>query len=316
MARLAFFGTPTLASTCLQALLDRRVPHGGDGHDVVVVVCQPDRPQGRGQKLEAPPVKQLALRNGIEVLQPSTLKKDTPDGEAFFARFAALHVDLAVVAAYGRIVPRRVLDLPPRGFVNIHASLLPRWRGAAPIQRALQAGDAQTGVCLMHMVPALDAGDVYASDVVAITDDDDGATLTDKVAACGAGLLVRHLDDLLTGRLPRVPQSDDGVTYAEMLTKDEARVPFEKSARAAFDHCRAMAPWPGSQTTIDGEVVKLFAPALTDVDTSGLVPGTLVDVDRDRGALFACADRAIAFRDVQRPSKARVAAWQWAQGRR
>ena len=313
MARLAFFGTPALAATCLQALLDRHDKHE---HDLVVVVCQPDRPQGRGQKVEAPPVKQLALTRNIEVLQPSTLKKDTPDGEAFFARFAALQVDLAVVAAYGRIVPRRVLDLAPRGFVNIHASLLPRWRGAAPIQRALQAGDRQTGVCLMHMVPALDAGDVYAKDTVAISDDDDGATLTDKVAACGAGLLSRHLDDLLAGRLARAPQPDDGVTYAEMLTKDEANVPFEKNARAVFDHCRAMVPWPGNHTTIDGELLKLFSPSLTDVDTTGVAAGTLFDVDRDRGALFACADRAIAFAQLQRPSKARVPAWQWAQGRR
>jgi methionyl-tRNA formyltransferase len=313
MARLAFFGTPTLAATCLQALLERHDKHE---HDVVVVVCQPDRPQGRGQKVDAPPVKQLAQTRGIEVLQPSTLKKDTPDGEAFFARFAALQVDLAVVAAYGRIVPRRVLELPPRAFVNIHASLLPRWRGAAPIQRALQAGDAQTGVCLMHMVPALDEGDVYATDTVAVTDDDDGATLADKVAACGAALLARHLDDLLAGRLARVPQGSEGVTYAAMLTKDEANVPFEKRARAVFDHCRAMVPWPGNQTIVDGETIKLFAPSLTDVDTSGVVPGTLVDVDRDRGALFACADRAVAFAQVQRPSKGRVPAWQWAQGRR
>jgi methionyl-tRNA formyltransferase len=310
MARLAFFGTPALAATCLQALFDQ------PRHDVVVVVCQPDRPQGRGQKVEAPPVKKLAATMGVPVLQPATLKKDTPDGESFFASFRALDVDLAIVAAYGRIVPRRLLDLPPRGFVNIHASLLPRWRGAAPIQRALEAGDKETGVCLMHMVPALDAGDVYARDVVAIDDADDGATLTDKVAACGAALLARHLDDLVEGRLPRVPQPDDGVTTAEMLQKTEARVPFALPARSVFDHCRAMSPWPGNETVVDGEVVKLFDPRLTDVDTSTHEPGTLIDVDRARGALFACRDRAIAFGSVQRPSKARLPAWQWAQGRR
>jgi methionyl-tRNA formyltransferase len=310
MARLVFFGTPPLAATCLQALLDQ------DTHPVVAVVCQPDRPQGRGQKLEAPPVKQLALARGLPVLQPSTLKKDTPDGEAFFAAFTDLRVDLAIVAAYGRIVPRRLLDAPPRGFVNVHASLLPRWRGAAPIQRAIEAGDRQTGVCLMHMVPALDAGDVYAHDVVAITDDDDGASLTAKVAACGGALLRRHLDDLVHARLPRTPQPEAGVTYAEMLQKPEARVPFDRPARAVFDHCRAMVPWPGNEITVDGEVVKVFQPALTDVDTRGVVPGTLVDVDRDRGAVFACQDRGLAFASVQRPSKGRVPAWQWAQGRR
>jgi methionyl-tRNA formyltransferase len=312
MARLAFFGTPALAATCLDALLVR---HDRREHEVVVVVCQPDRPQGRGQNMDAPPVKKRALAHGIEVLQPATLKRDTPDGEAFFARFSTCAIDLAIVAAYGRIVPRRILDLPPRGFVNVHASLLPRWRGAAPIQRALEAGDAETGVCLMHMVPALDAGDVYATDRVVIADTDDGATLTDKVAECGAQLLGRHLDDLLAGRLVAVPQAAEGVTYAEMLTKDEAVIPFARDARAVFDHCRAMMPWPGNQTVIDGEVIKLFRPSLTSLDTTGDAPGALVGVDRERGALFACRDRAIAFAEVQRPSKNRMPAEPWARGR-
>ena len=309
MARLAFFGTPELAATCLEALLTTN-------HDVVVVVCQPDRPSGRGQKLEAPPTKKLALAKNIPVLQPETLKKDTSSGEAFFAAFRDAHVDLAVVAAYGRIVPRRLLDLPPRAFVNVHASLLPRWRGAAPIQRCIEAGDAETGVCLMHMVPALDAGDVYARGTVAIDDTDDGASLTTKVAQLGGRLLVEHIDALVEGKLARVPQGDVGVTYAEMLKKEEARVDFDDVVRAVFNHTRAMAPWPGSSIEQGGEVLKLFSPRLTDVDTSGVVPGTLVDVDRERGALFACRDNAVAFLEVQRPNKGRAPAWQWAQSRR
>jgi methionyl-tRNA formyltransferase len=308
MARLAFFGTPELAATCLQALVTTR-------HDVVVVVCQPDRPQGRGHKLEAPPAKKLALAHQLEVLQPETLKKDTPSGEAFFAAFREKAVDLAVVAAYGRIIPRRLLELPPREFVNVHASLLPRWRGAAPIHRCIEAGDRETGVCLMHMVPALDAGDVYARGTVAIDDSDDGVSLTAKVAALGGRLLCEHIDALLEGRLPRVPQGEEGVTYAEMLKKEEARVDFTTTARAAFNHVRAMQPWPGASIEHGGETLKLFGPQLTDVDTSGVIPGTLVNVD-ERGAVFACADRGLAFAEVQRPNKGRLPAWQWARARK
>lgn len=309
MARLAFFGTPALAATCLRALLTTR-------HDVVLVVSQPDRPQGRGQKLEAPPTKKLALEHGIAVLQPETLKKDTPSGEAAFAAFKDAAVDLAVVAAYGRIIPNRWLSLPPREFVNVHGSLLPRWRGAAPIQRCIEAGDQETGVCLMHMVAALDAGDVYATGVVAIDDVDDSVTLTEKVAELGGRMLVEHIDALLDGALPRVPQPSAGITYAEMLKKEEARVPFEQTARVAFDHVRAMQPWPGAAHDVDGELVKLFSPRITALDTTGVVPGTLVELSAERGAVFACSDVGLAFAEVQRPNKGRMSAAQWAQSRK
>jgi methionyl-tRNA formyltransferase len=309
MARLAFFGTPELAATCLEALLTTH-------HSVDVVVCQPDRPSGRGQKLEASPVKALAVTRGITVLQPETLKKDTPSGEAFFAAFKAVNVDLAVVAAYGRIIPARVLALPPREFVNVHASLLPRWRGAAPINRCIEAGDAETGVCLMHMVPALDAGDVYVRGTCTIEDSDDGVSLTRKVAALGGQMLIDNIDALVEGRLPRVPQASEGLTYAEMLKKEEARIDFTQTARVAFNHVRAMQPWPGTTLEFGGETLKLFAPVLTELDTTGVVAGTLVDVSKDGGAVFACADRGLAFREIQRPSKGRAAAWQWAQSRK
>ncbi|MDP2343372.1 MAG: methionyl-tRNA formyltransferase [Deltaproteobacteria bacterium] len=309
MARLAFFGTPELAATCLGALLDQT------RHDVVAVVCQPDRPQGRGHKLEAPPVKKLALERKLPILQPETLKKDTVDGDGFFSAFSELKVDLAIVAAYGRIIPKRVLALPPREFVNVHGSLLPRWRGAAPIQRAIQAGDAETGICLMHMVQALDAGDVYATGRVRIDDDDDGASLTLKMAALGGSMLREHLDALVEGALPRVPQPADGLTYAEMLKKEEARLDFTAPMRAVFNHARAMQPWPGTAIELEGEQLKLFGARPTDLDTSSVVPGTLVDVDANLGAVFACSDRGIAFAQVQRPNKGRLSAVQWAASR-
>jgi len=310
MARLAFFGTPELAATCASAVVEACA----DGrHELVLGVCQMDKPVGRGHKLEAPPTKKVLCELGVPMLQPATLKKGTDDGDAFFESFKAARVDLAIVVAYGRIIPQRLLDLPGRGFVNVHASLLPRWRGAAPIQRAIEAGDRETGVCLMDMVKELDAGDVFAEDRFAIDDDDTGETLAKKVGEHGAQLLARHLDDLLEGRLPRRPQPAEGVTYVEMLRKDEAVVDFDRPARAVFDRCRAFVPWPGSQTTFQGEVLKLFDARVSDLDTSGVVPGVVVDVDRERGVTFACRDRGITFGRVQRPNKGPVAAWQWAQ---
>ena len=310
MAKLAFFGTPAFANGSLQAVLDARQL----GHDVVVVVCQPDKPKGRGQKLEAPPVKELALAHGIAVAQPTTLKAGTPDGEEFYARFAALDVDLAVVAAYGRILPKRLLALPKQSFVNVHASLLPRWRGAAPIQRAIEAGDAETGVCLMHMVYELDAGDVYAEARMPIDDVDDGETLTPQVAALGGALLAQHLPALIAGTLARSPQPAAGITYAHMLKKEEARIDWSRSARAVVNHARAMMPWPGVATELDGAPLKLFAPRVLHVDVRGKTPGAVIKAG---GALaFAAADLAVVFDEVQPPNKRRMSAADYLRGRR
>ena len=298
MARLAFFGTPDLAATCLRALLAQK------RHELALVVCQPDRPQGRGQRLESPPTKKLAIEHNLAVLQPATLKKGTSDGDIFFDRFAAVGVDLAIVAAYGRIVPKRLLDLPPRAFVNVHASLLPRWRGAAPIQRAIEAGDARTGVCLMHMVPELDAGDVYARAEVAIADDDDGATLTDKVADLGGRILLEHLDALVAGSISPIPQGEKGLTYAAMLKKDEGRINWSRPAKDVVNHARAMIPWPGAWTTLGGETLKLFSPSVDRSITGSGPPGTVLSTS---GALVvACADGAAAFLDAQLPNKKRM----------
>lgn len=303
MARLAFFGTPALAATQLEALLRSR-------HEVVLVVAQPDRPAGRGKQLQAPPTKVLTVARGVEMAQPETLKKDTPSGEAFFALFASKQIDLAVVAAYGRIIPRRLLDLPPRGFVNVHASLLPRWRGAAPIQRAIEAGDAETGVCLMHMVPELDAGDVYARAVVPIAPDDDGESLTQKVGAAGAALLVEQLDALVAGTLPRVPQPADGVTYAEQLQKEEGRIDWSKEARRVVDHARAMHPWPGAFTHLGAEVLKLFVPTLAA--GQGAPGEVLSSVD---GLVVACGAGAVRFAEAQLPNKRRMPLAELVRGR-
>jgi methionyl-tRNA formyltransferase len=291
VARLAFFGTPALAVPTLDALLAR-----AGAHDVVCVVCQPDKPKGRGQKLEAPPTKERALAAGVPVLQPSTLKQGTPDGDAFFARLSTLAIDLAVVIAYGRIIPRRVLALPTRGFVNLHASLLPRWRGAAPIQRAIEAGDRVTGVCLMDMIYELDAGDVFTRVDVPIADDDDGESLADKIAHAAAALLARDLDALLAGALARTPQPSEGVTYASMLSKEDGVLRFDKDARAVACQARAMTPWPGAQARVNDEPVKLFGARVVDAQGAPGAPGTVIA--SDDALVVACANGAVAFSEI------------------
>ena len=307
MARLAFFGTPALAAAQLEALL-------ASAHEVALVVAQPDRPAGRGKQLQAPPTKALALARGIEVAQPETLKKDTPSGEAFFALFSSRNIDLAVVAAYGRIIPRRLLDVPPRSFVNVHASLLPRWRGAAPIQRAIEAGDATTGVCLMHMVPELDAGDVYATVAVPITPSDDGETLTAKVAAAGARLLAQHIDALAAGTLPRVPQPAEGVTYAEQLEKEQGRIDWSKSARRVVDHARAMHPWPGAFTKWNGETLKVLRARPTATDLPDGPPGLVARVAGGIAVLVG-GGGGLLLDEVQLAGKRAMSAAEFVRGR-
>lgn len=308
MARLAFFGTPEFAVPSFEALLE------APGHEVVLVVCQPDRPKGRGKAVLPPPVKARALEAGFPVEQPSTLKKGTPDGDAFFERFSALDVDLAVVAAYGRILPKRILALPKRGFVNVHASLLPRWRGAAPIQRAIEAGDEETGVCLMDMIYELDAGDVYLEKRIPIAPDDDGETLTKKLAALGKEALRDGLEGLLAGTLEKTPQPLEGVTYAHMLEKDEGRIRWDRPARDVVNHARAMYPWPGAWTELAGETLKLFKPSLAEgVDVDALPPGTVTAADHR--LLVVAAGGAVAFAEGQLPGKKRMAIGDLVRGR-
>ena len=310
MARLAFFGTPDFAVPSLEALLDAQ----RDGHEVVLVVCQPDRPKGRGKALQPPPVKQRALEAGIPVLQPATLKKDTPDGDAFYDELRARNIDLAVVTAYGRILPKRILALPRRGFVNVHASLLPRWRGAAPIQRAIEAGDEETGVCLMDMIYELDAGDVYLERRIPIAPDDDGETLAFKLASLGKEALREALPGLLAGSLEKRPQPSEGVTYARMLEKEEGRVRWERPARDIVNHARAMYPWPGAYTELDGETLKLFMPAVVEgAERDALPPGTVIASDPH--LVVAALDGLVSFADGQLPNKRRMPFAELVRGR-
>ena len=293
--RLVFAGTPEFAALALQAIV-------AAGHDVALVLTQPDRPAGRGMALQPSPVKKLALEKGIEVFQPLSLK----DAEAQ-ARIAAVGAEVMVVAAYGLILPQTVLDLPRFGCLNIHASLLPRWRGAAPIQRALLAGDAETGVCIMQMEAGLDTGPVLLREAFPILPDDTSATLHDRLAALGARLVVEALGKL---PLPATPQVLEGVTYAQKIGKAEAQVDWSQSAAELDRHIRAFNPFPGAQAQFGGQTVKLWRAAPVE---GGGEKGQILQVDRNR-VVVACGSGALAVSELQKAGGKRLAVREFLAG--
>jgi methionyl-tRNA formyltransferase len=255
MARFAFFGTPEFALPSLMALHRFCVEHG---HDLAMVVSQPDRPSGRGQKEHAPPVKERALSLGIPVFQPETLKKSQEAGESFFQSFVAAQIDVTIVVAYGKLIPERILHSVNKRFVNIHASLLPRFRGAAPIQRAIACGDKESGVCLMEMTKGLDEGDVYALKKTVILASDTAFTLSRRLANLGAYLLSENLANLLADKIYKIPQSSEEIIYAPMLDKSEGHLDFKKSGSVIAHEIRAFDPWPTAFAFIRQKRVKFF----------------------------------------------------------
>jgi methionyl-tRNA formyltransferase len=268
--RVAFFGTPDFAVPSLEALL-------ASHHTVAGVVTQPDRPRGRGQRVSDSPVKRVALASRLPVLQPDRLKD-----ESFLAGLRAWEADAGVVAAYGKILPAAVLATPPLGLINVHASLLPRHRGAAPVHRAVIAGDRETGVSIMRVVQALDAGGVFATAVRPIGPDDTSADVERDLARLGAGLLLEVLGDLASGTAVEVAQDDSAATYAPRLRKEEGLLDWRSSAAAIHNHVRGLQPWPLAWTFIGGRRVIIIRTRTVPgaVDT-GRVPGSIVHVARD-----------------------------------
>jgi methionyl-tRNA formyltransferase len=306
--RVAFAGTPEFAATALAAI------HAA-GHLVPLVLTQPDRPAGRGMKLTPSAVKQLALDLGAPVAQPRSLRLDGrfPDeAAAGLAALEAARPDVMVVAAYGLILPEWVLALPRLGCLNIHGSLLPRWRGAAPIHRAIEAGDAETGITIMQMDAGLDTGDMLLIAREPIAFDDTTGLLHDRLAALGARLVVQALADAAAGALQPVRQPGQGVTYAHKIAKSEAAIDWTLPAEVIERRVRAFDPFPGASFQAHGETVKLWRAQVERTDVSGS-PGTVVAVDGSR-LVVACGDGALALLDVQRPGGKRVAAAQWLQG--
>jgi methionyl-tRNA formyltransferase len=268
--RLVFFGTPAFAVPTLQAMLDSR-------HTVAGVVTQPDRPRGRGQQVIASPVKQLALARTVPVLQPEKMKD-----EAFLEGYRAWAPDLGVVAAYGKILPAAVLSVPQMGLINVHASLLPRHRGAAPVHRAVIAGDAATGVSIMGVVQALDAGPVFATVSRAIGPDDTSIEVEHDLAMLGASLLIETIDDLADGRAFSVAQDDAGATYAHRLEKTEGPIDWAWTAEVIHNRVRGLQPWPMTWTWLDGHrVIIVRTRVVPGAPGSADVPGTILQVSKD-----------------------------------
>jgi len=308
LVRAIFFGTPDFSVPCLEAL--SRIA------EVALVVSQPDRPSGRGLAVTPPPVKARALELGLAVKQPTKVR--TPD---FAEELRAVGADVAVVVAYGRILPRAVLDAPRLGCVNVHASLLPRWRGAAPIQWAIASGDAESGVCLMQMDEGMDTGPVLARARAPIGPNETAAELAERLSRLGAELLERELPRFVAGELVATPQPADGVTLARILEKSDGRVDFTKGARAVHDHVRGMSPWPGAFATLAGARVKIHRThVVTDEGVRG-APGTVLACAAS-GIEIACGRGSIAIDELQLEGRKRLGAAEhlagssWAPGTR
>lgn len=306
--KVIFAGTPEFAAIALKSLLEA-------GVDVPLVLTQPDRPAGRGMQLQTSAVKQLALSRGIAVAQPVSLRLDgryPNDAQQAHALLRATPHDVMVVAAYGLLLPRGVLDIPPQGCINIHASLLPRWRGAAPIHRAVEAGDAETGVTIMQMDEGLDTGPMLLKETVPISLEDTTGSLHDKLAACGGRLIVEALERMQKNALKAVPQPD-GATYAAKIGKEEAALDFTRPARLLSCKVRAFNPFPGATAMFDGTVVKLWRAEVVPAP-AGVPPGAVLQADAQHGVVIACGEGALRVIELQKPGGKRLPAAEFLKG--
>lgn len=288
--RTIFMGTPGFACPTLQMLIDR-------GEDIAAVVTQPDRPKGRGQKLLPTPVKELAEKHGIPVYQP--LKVRAPE---FVNVIRELRPDVIVVVAFGQILPKALLEIPPHGCINVHASLLPRYRGAAPLNWCIINGEPETGVTTMMMDVGLDTGDMLLTRKTPLDENEDITSLHDRMAGMGAELLAETLDRLLAGELVRQPQNDAESSYAPMLKKEDGIIDWHADARSIHNKVRGLSVWPGACTTIDGEVLKIFR---TSVGDGSGEPGAVLSASKGRFEV-ACRTGSILLHELQLAGKKRL----------
>ncbi len=296
--KVIFAGTPEFSVSALDAL-------SAAGHEISLVLTQPDRPAGRGRKPTPSPVKQRALELGLEIAQPVSLR-----GPGIAESLAALEPDVMVVVAYGLIIPPQILAIPRLGCINIHASLLPRWRGAAPIQRAILAGDRETGVCIMQMDAGLDTGPVWSSESLVIDDDDTGGSLHDKLTVLGAQALMRALPAIIAGEPGPTPQSGEGACYASKLDKSEAMIDWNDSAEAISRRVRAFNPWPVAETMYQDKRLRIWM-ARPEPGVSGAAPGSVIAGDK-HGVVVATGEGLLRLEQVQMPGKRPVGAGEFA----
>lgn len=299
--RVLFWGTPEFAAAPLRAMI-------GEGFEVVGVVTQPDKPQGRSRTVTAPPIKQIALDEQIPCFQPAS-----PKEEEFIGMVEVMQPDISVVVAYGHILPKRMIELPRLGTLNIHASLLPLLRGAAPIQAAIRQGFPQTGVTIMRMIQPLDAGPIILTASSPILDDETYGELQMRLSELGALALVEALALLSLGRATETPQDDSLATYSPKVAREDARVDWALNADEVSRIIRAYDPRPGAFTTLAGVDVKLFGARLVDGKAPDTPPGRVADIRE--GIVVACGDGLLCVRDVQPSGKSRMRSADWARGR-
>lgn len=302
MLKLLFMGTPDFAAQSLRALLDA-------GYPVVGVVTQPDKPVGRGGKVRFSPVKEVALAHNLPLFQPRRVRK--PE---VIAQLRELGADLTVVVAFGQILSKEALEISPLGSINVHGSLLPRWRGAAPIQRAIMAGDAESGVATMWMDEGMDTGDICLEARVPIDPEMTGGELHDRLAAEGARLLVETVRRIEAGDAPRRPQPAEGVLYAAKLERADEQIDWSRPAAELHNQIRALDPWPGAYTTGPKGTLKIWRAAVVENPDPQVEPGTVVALKKREGFVVAAGEGALLVREVQPPGKGRMDAQSYING--
>jgi len=304
--RAVFMGTPEIAATVLKSVLASR-------HEVIAVVTQPDKPKGRGHEMAFPPVKEVALEAGLPVLQPQRARD-----EGFIDELKALNPDIILVAAYGKLLPKAILDMPKFGCINVHASLLPKYRGASPIQWAVLNGDEKSGVTIMHMAEEMDTGDIILTEEVVLDEDETAGSLHDKLAEIGGPLLISAMDALETGRAPRIRQNHEEATYVKMLDKTMGNLDFSCPAVQLERFIRGLNPWPTAYTKLDGKLFKLWkaetVPAEEVVkESKSFEPGTIVSVEKDSFDVLT-GDGLLRIRELQIEGKRKMTAEEFLRG--
>lgn len=304
--RAVFMGTPEIAATVLKSVLESR-------HEVIAVVTQPDKPRGRGHEMAFPPVKEVALAENIPVLQPQRAKD-----EDFISQLREMHPDIILVAAYGKLLPKEILDMPRFGCINVHASLLPKYRGASPIQWAVLNGDEKSGVTIMHMAETMDTGDIILTEEVTLDAEETAGSLHDKLAAIGGPLLVTAMDAIETGRAPRIRQNEEEATHVKMLDKMMGNLDFSRSAVQLERWIRGLNPWPTAYTRLDGKLLKLWkAEALPTEKLSreekSFAPGTILSVGKDSFDVLT-GDGILRLKEIQLEGKRKMTAEEFLRG--
>ena len=298
--KIVFMGTPEFAVPCLQKIID-------EGHEVLAVVTQPDKPKGRGKKLAMPPVKELALKYDIPVYQPIKARD-----EEFVATLKELNPDIIVVVAFGQILPKSILDIPKFGCINVHVSLLPKYRGAAPINWVIINGEEKTGVTTMYMDEGLDTGDMILTEEFDLDDEITAGELHDKMKDRGADVLIETLKQIEKGTAPRIPQNHEEFTYAPMMNKALGEINWSKSAREIHNLVRGVNPWPSAYTTYEGSTMKVWKTEVLN-ETSDKEPGTILKVDKD-GIRVSTKDNVVLVKEIQMPGKKRVLVSEYIKG--